>query len=273
MAKKLFFLFLFVLFSVSSAFSDPLQPKRHEWDVAFQASYFQYKEPSLSVEDKGVLYGVSAAYTYHDGVTFSGDFRFSYGNVDYSSGNTGSLDNIEDYILEYRFWGGYDFVLDASPERATLLTPYFGFGYRYLNDDSGGKTSTTGALGYERESNYFYSPIGLKTTLLYPNWSFELAAEYDIFWWGLQRSHLSDASPLLADIENEQNSGYGVRGSLKVVRKLQNLSLFLEPYAIYWNIDKSEVSAVTTSSGYIIGVGWEPDNESTEWGLKIGIRF
>jgi len=68
------------------------------------------------------------------------------------------MNNIDDYILEFRGLAGYDFPVS----KASFLTPYAGIGYRYLNDDSSGKVASTGALGYERESNYIYSPIGVK---------------------------------------------------------------------------------------------------------------
>jgi len=146
-------------------------------------------------------------------------------------------------------------------------------GYRYLNDDSSGKTTSTNAAGYERESNYIYSPIGLEATYKMQNdWSIGASAEYDIFWWGRQNSHLSDANRGFADVENDQNEGYGVRGSLKLQKKGEKFDLILEPFIRYWNVAKSNDSNVTYA-GVIVGYGYEPKNNTTEYGIKIGVKF
>ena len=47
----------------------------------------------------------------------------------------------------------------------------------------------------------------------------------------------------------------------------------------YWNIESSDPSpiildgqAISPAPGYIL-VGYEPDNKSTEYGLKLGAHF
>jgi len=269
--KKLLSLTIpFLFLWVSNSVAEPL-PK-HIWEFGTEISHIKYEEPGI-MEDKGMMYGLSGSYTFHDGIMFNGEARLSFGQVDYESSETGSIDNIDDYIFEIRGVLGYDFTVAETSSRTSILSPYIGFGYRYLNDDSSGMTSTTGARGYERESNYYYSPLGLWINTIYEKWSFGLMIEYDIFWYGLQKSHLSDAVAGINDVENDQDEGYGLRGSFKIVRKFMKRSLVIEPFVRYWNIEKSDVSPVTTTSGYIIGRGWEPDNESTEVGIKIAIRF
>ena len=56
--------------------------------------------------------------------------RGAWGKVDYK--NSGTLDNINDYAVELRGLGGYGFPVFSI----TVLTPYVGIGYRYLNDDT-----------------------------------------------------------------------------------------------------------------------------------------
>lgn len=97
-----------------------------------------------------------------------------------------------------------------------------------------GMTTSTGALVYERESNYLYSPIGVTIiTPLRNGWSFGATVEYDIFWWGKQISHLSDAIPGLNDPENRQKKGYGARGSIKFQKKDEKIDFVIEPYIRY----------------------------------------
>lgn len=259
----------FVFFYFNSASAELFKERAAE--VGAEISHISYEEPGV-MEDKGMMYGVSGSYTYHNpGPTFmlKAENKFSYGQVDYSSTSTGDMDDIDDFMYEIRGFGGYDFF----PSQTLAITPYAGIGYRYLNDDSGGMTTTTGAKGYERESNYLYSPVGIEVTAgLENNWSLGGVIEYDLFWLGKQKSHLSDASAGFGDLENDQNKGYGIRGAIKLQKKSDNIDFLIEPFIRYWNIAKSNESDVTYQ-GVIIGYGYEPKNNSTEIGLKLAINF
>ncbi|MBZ0165495.1 MAG: hypothetical protein K8I00_01720, partial [Candidatus Omnitrophica bacterium] len=146
-------------------------------------------------------------------------------------------------------------------------------GYRYLNDDSAGKRTTTGAAGYERESNYLYLPLGIGYTLpLEEGWTVAAKVEYDVFLTGEQKSHLGDAITGLNTVKNDQDSGWGVRGSVKISRETERFDFFVEPYIRYWEADDSEISAITYS-GVLVGFGLEPENNSLETGARIGISF
>lgn len=263
-----------------------LDRERFQFDFGTEVSRIRYAEPNL-MKNKGYMYGVFGAVTYRtagqEGITswrdlFSGrsplslfrlEGKFSYGIVDYESEGTGTLDDIPDYMLEFRGLTGFD----VFPVAALRLTPYIGLGYRYLNDDSGGKTTTTGHFGYERESNYFYLPVGLETFVKgKAGWGFGMTVEYDVFLDGEQKSHLGDAVTGLNTLKNDQNSGYGLRGSLKVMKETRKFNFYLEPFIRYWKIDDSEISPVTYS-GVIVGYGREPENNSTEYGVKLGLQF
>ena len=263
MKKLLAVTICFMFVGVGSIFAEPLQ--KHTGELGTEISYITYDEPGV-MEEEGVMWGILGSYTYRDNWMLKAEGRFSYGQVDYE--NSGTMDNIDDYMLEFRGLGGYDFPILT----ATILTPYIGFGYRYLNDDMTGTTST-GALGYERESNYFYSPIGIETiTELDKGWSIGLTLEYDYFWKGIQKSHLSDTGLGLNDLENDQDDGYGVRGSVKFQKKGEKLDFVIEPFIRYWNIKESEETAITYS-GTVVGYGYEPKNDSTEFGIKFAAKF
>lgn len=242
-------------------------------DLAAEFSHITYKEPGI--KEKGLMYGVSGAYTLHNrlerdtqGLMIKADGNLGFGQVDYdgalSDGTPYEIDNINDLKLETRISGGYDF----SIFNATRLTPYFGIGYRYLMDDL-----SKDAAGYLRQSHYFYSPVGFETeTSLNEGWSIGFCLEYDIFWMGRQYSDLSDVSSSYNDVSNDQNGGYGVRGSVRLIKKGEKADFFFEPFIRYWNIDESDKSNITLS-GTIIGTVVEPKNHSTEIGLKVGARF
>ena len=267
--KKIIILTLCLQFSgVVFSFAD--EPfKKHNWEIGPEVSYIRYEEPDV-MEEKGIMYGLEGSYTYHDNWMFKVEGDGMYGQVDYTSANSGSVDNIPDFKFEIRGLAGYDFPVGQT----AYLTPYLGLGYRYLNDDSSGKVSTDRIhAGYERESNYFYTPIGLQAvTELNSNWSLGFNAEYDHLWFGKQISHLDDVDPsVYSTIKNDQDSGWGLRGSIQLKKKGETADFLVEPYVRYWDIEKSETS--TFISGNDIITGWEPKNKSTEIGMKLAVNF
>lgn len=268
--------------TVTSAAAQPL----HHLEVGTEVSSFNYEEPNFMEED-GVLWGIFGNYeallrenSPHSGFgdlfrngngfnRFELDARILWGEVDYTSTSTGSLDDIDDWLFEIRGLAGYDFPLQNDQ----IITFFWGLGYRYLNDDSGGLTTTTGARGYERESNYLYMPLGLKYFVpVDERWSVEARGEFDIFLDGEQKSHLGDAVAGLGTVTNDQSSGWGARTSVRIERKGERVDLFVEPYFRYWEIDDSSTAVIASGPGFLI-VGLEPANESWEAGSRFGIRF
>ncbi|MCX5831380.1 MAG: hypothetical protein NT140_05770, partial [Deltaproteobacteria bacterium] len=240
---------------------------RHAWEIGPEISIIEYKEPDV-MSQKGTMYGIGAAYIYHNGVMIKVAGRYSYGQVDYQ--NSGTLDNIDDSIFEIRTLGGYDFKIGSS----FTMTPFIGFGYRYLKDDGSGRITSTGAGGYLRESNYYYSPIGIEAVNVFDKgWSAGVILEYDYFWQGMQKSYESSFLAGLNDIENHQNSGYGARGSIIIKKQTDRVFYFIEPFIRYWNIADSDVQPLTFN-GAPTGLGiYEPKNNSTEIGVRFMIGF
>ena len=240
---------------------------RHTWEIGPEISSIEYKEPNV-MSQKGIMYGIDAAYTYHNGIMIKLAGRYSFGQVDYQ--NSGTLNNIDDKIFEIRTLGGYDFKISSS----FTMTPFIGLGYRYLKDDMAGKISSTGAKGYLRESNYYYSPIGIEAVNAFNNgWSASVILEYDYFWKGMQKSYMSGVLAGLNDPENDQKGGYGLRGSIIIKKQTERVFYAIEPFIRYWNIDKSEIQNLTYYGTYTGRTVTEPKNESTEIGVKFMIGF
>lgn len=238
--------------------------QKRSWEIGPEIYYYKYEEPGFNLEWEGMFYGLAGAYTNRDWVPASkeesaqddkwmwgGEGRFAYGQVDYDgqtmAGTPVRLNDIDDYVLEFRLLLGPDF-----PKQTRMDTLYAGIGYRYLNDD----------FQYERESNYLYVPVGFKTIGNLKNgWTFGANAEFDIFLWGQQNSHLSEVG--FVDIENEQDSGYGLRGSVRFQKHGKKTDFIIEPFIRYWNIDNSDV---------VLGY-YEPENETIEFGISLIWRF
>jgi hypothetical protein len=245
--------------------------KRIVYEIGPEFYSFEYEEPGY-MKEEGIFYGVALSATYRGWVPNSskqalsdnkmmvrGEGRFAFGQVDYDGGiqniETGEVyqysnDDQDDFVLEGRILLGPEWLSSDI-----LSTLYAGIGYRYLNDDS----SSSNPYSYERESNYYYVPIGFEIdTSLKSGWSLAGGIEYDYFLWGLQRSHIS---PTI--FENDQNSGYGYRASIKLQKKSKDVNFVIEPFFRYWDIDDSEIEY------NIWGAGLEPANETTEYGVQF----
>lgn len=269
MARKVLLSVLLQVIFVFSAFAQTVQLpwKTHNFEVGTEAYYQKYEEPGI-MKNEGGMYGVIGSYAYHKSIMARIEARIAGGKVDYSSTNTGSADGITDVAFEPRFLFGYDLRYGSW-----WITPFVGFGYRYLNDDLKGVVTTTGALGYERESNYYYSPIGIEGTVPLANrWYLGLSAEYDLFWSGKQKSHLSGAIAGLSDIENDQDEGHGFRATAGFQKKFDRLGLNMGVFFRWWKIDESDVVPIT-QSGVLVRNGLEPNNKTYEIGGMVSLRF
>ncbi len=233
-------------------------------EIGFETSHITYTEPGL-MRQEGFMYGVTGALAYRsDNYMLSIEARASIGQVDYSSGSSGEIDNIDDNMWEVRGLAGYDFYVSET----FTVTPYGGIGYRHLNDNMGGKKSTTGASGYDRKISYVYSPIGIDVTTAFENgWNIKLRLEYDKFWDGNVESLLGSI-PGYYDIENDQDKGYGCRGSIMFKKKGEIIDFIIEPFFRYWSIKDSKY---TTDPG---GTTWlEPKNNSKEFGINFAAEY
>ena len=242
--------------------------QQRSWNIGPEVYYFRYEEPSM-MKSEGVFVGINVNYTcrawvpeYPEDLVSESKYmlraegRFAWGEVDYDGqtwdGTPVTMSSIDDFALETRLIFGPDFLTETS-----IHTFFTGIGYRYLNNDSSDYMG-----GYERESNYLYLPLGFELTSQETDgWSWGAAIEFDLLLWGSQRSHLSDVG--LSDVDNEQNSGYGLRASFKLQKRNNNTSFIIEPFVRYWNIEESEVAY---SDGIPVV---EPDNETIEAGIRL----
>ena len=198
------------------------------------------------------------------------DGRFSYGLVDYSSDPSGKSNNIDDYSFDLKAAGGYDFLV--TPQ--TRVTPYAGLGFRYLYDGGSGTKTDLGFFGYDRVSHYLYAPLGFDFLhQLNNNWQIGANLEAEVLLWGRQDSYLSDVSKTFyPDIRNRQRRGFGLRGSLQLIKKGESVNFLFEPFIRYWHIKASDIAVAVSNGSYIVS-GLEPDNNTNEIGLKLGVQY
>ncbi len=241
-----------------------------------------YKEPGV-MEESGIMKGISGACTYRednalgpvDMLKFEG--VIASGKVDYRSPLAGAVNGIEDTITEARLLAGMNLTTSGN----VALTPFAGFGYRQLKDNGHGRLSSIGNyILYDRESNYLYTPIGLEISSKTPgSWRIGGTVEYDLFWRGTQYSQLSAANneryTYSDDIKNTQTKGFGLRASLKAVKKFHPFSLSFETFFRYWNLDNSKSCTVLVTENLISKhVQFvEPENTTAQYGLNVSLLF
>lgn len=276
--RKLVVIFLFSLCALPSFCED----KKHNLEVAFETQGYKYREPHMQypISLSGSMIGVSGAYTQRglleewlqdDSVFFSLEARYMAGRVDYEGyfwdGTPTKSNDIGDYYIEGRLllgqayrWGDY-----------WRLEPYLGIGYRRLRDHS-----NNGEGGYFRQSEYTYLPLGANLRWDLGNTFYmRLNGEWDVLLSGEQYSRLSDVpGGGLGNATASQDTGYGLRASLRVGVEVNHHGIFVEPYYRYWHIQNSNIgwAEIIGSGGWYQGT-IEPFNITREWGCKIGITF
>jgi len=267
---RIIFLLCCIIIGTAPAIAQPAIGINTEtgYEIGAQISDYRYREHvnsgQLFVRETGpeaalTLKAIQAYNSYF----LVGDLRAAYGENHYSSPASGRENGLKDYVGEARILAGSDIILWDCVN----LTPYTGIGYRNLFNDWSGVT-TTGAGGYNRDSQYLYVPIGITPRFRISSQSrLSFNTEYDRLVQGWQRSDLSDSDPTKPDITNKQNGGYGLRENIMYEEKTWSIG----PFFNYWNIDKSENKVYRVGATNF--VAYEPHNTTTEYGIQATLRF
>ena len=246
------------------------------FEIAPKLFHYAYEEPGV-MKTSGMMVGISGALScrmpQRIGVIdlFRIEAEAARGRLDYIS-RDGTIKDIDDTIIEARALLGKE--LHSSGK--SVVTLFSGFGYRQLHDNGGGKVTSKGNPYYDRESNYSFIPVVLQLSPLNSHgWGIGGMVEYDYFLSGMQESELSDANnegfSYSDDLENRQHHGYGLRVSLKAIKKYRACSLVIEPFWLYWKIGTSDEDTIEVNekeSPY-----FEPNNNTTQYGLKVALLF
>ncbi len=260
------------LASLSSAHAVGASVKtRSGSELGITLSSYLYEEPSLGVSTKGDKFGIGhmGALLLEEDWFIKDDVRFVNGRVDYSG--SGLQAGVPDWYIEARGLVGRDFQLGNA-----IYAPFIGIGYRYLFNDLRGYSST-GYIGYRRESNYFYVPIGLTHRFaLQDSAVLATTLEFDHLMMGRQVSRLSDlvghaGYTSAFDVSNSQSSGFGFRAD--VMYEMDDLAF--GPFFNIWRISKSDsvLQPVTHNGVTTWYYFYEPENRTTEFGLRMRLRF
>lgn len=220
---------------------------------------YEYDEPgvmTLKARKLGIDYSGTYALTSQwpnvsQGWFVRGEVQYAVGDADYSSPVSGNLNGTENWYVEVRGQLGRDFQMQGY-----VLAPYVGLGFRHLYHDLRGTTST-GNVGYQRENELQTASMGFTHRIkLSGGARLSTTLEYMHLLKGIQRSK---DYPGVGDVQNKQNSGYGLR--MSSMWRVENWSF--GPTITYWNIKDSEV----------VRNVFEPKNKTTEFGFKTVYHF
>ena len=231
----------------------------HSAELTFDGSYYYYEEPNFMNDKSDPAFVSLGIRNWELNTATDSPWNFlvtsevTRGWVKYNG--SGTLDK-DYYKFRSEAYAGY---------RLDDFTPIIGLGYRWLYDDSGGTTSSTGALGYDRQSQYLYLPVGGIFDL---NDKLKLKGQFNYLIAGRQTSYLSDIAGF-TDIENDQTSGWGTDFTIdyRINNKTSIYSFFR-----YWDMVKSD-TATGTFAGVLKFQAYEPANTTTEIGLGITYKF
>lgn len=237
------------------------------------AQLFDYQnrerfEGETVVKDSGTFIGFSGSYveTIGSGWFLRAAAATGSGEVDYSS-DDGTIEDVSQYIAQVEFHVGRDFRAGAG----TILTAFTGVGGRALDDQSGGKETERGLLGYDREVGYSYLPVGLAASVPIGRMSLSLSAQYNWLFGGTAKSEFSQIDPEFPDVKLDLEGGYGIETSAMISAPLGRHALRFGPFLRHWNIEQSK-SRIFEEEGLQIEL-FEPANKTTEIGLRAVFAF
>ena len=224
------------------------------FQVGLTLKQYEYLEPSIDVEHRGLLYGLWGEWLWGSALgngRTTGDLVF--GTIDYSGG----------YYEAGNFFPAdsttFDVITKVSTRFEYKVAPsaniFAGLGGRYYYDL--GKES----YFYRRMGTYVFIPVGGFVELDTEMGKLTFDLQYDFVVYGNIQSKLSDAGPF-PDITQTQ-SGYGLSFAAGWQNDDYSGALFYEK----WFLNESNV--VSTTSGDFV----EPENWSNVIGLKLGYKF
>ena len=184
--------------------------------------------------------------------------EYSQGRVNYTSNGTGTM--VKNYYRG-RLEAYLSKEIYVNRKRAR---PYIGLGYRELFDNSANQVTSTGAIGYNRISQYYFLPVGM---IWYINEFWSLKSQYNYLLQGKQTSYVKDAIPATYNVNpvNTQSIGGGLDFTLN--KKLTS-NWFYYGFIRHWDLGASDAVSCSASSNCI-----EPKNSTSEIGVGISFSF
>lgn len=297
------------------------QIQRFNYQTADKWPYYYENYYGYPVSDKvkkeGYLYGIYGAKTFNFSHPIDSwrDFLDRYeipnfirieveanrGETSYDSYITDKLTGHDAWNAEGRLLVGYDLLWSPS----TIVTPYVGAGYKWAEDDTGGYIDfiVDDYVPFTRQTSYFYIPIGVETlSKISEKWDISYKLEGNVAPFGSTDFFLNEIPGPISAIDGDTGLpvdimfnkteadlgvGYGVRTSMKFIRKFSAFDFYVEPFFRYQYFDKGEevqlqAHGIDNGKDYVSvfpdlvtpykGL-WDEENHTTSYGIRTGVQF
>lgn len=235
----------------------------------FDYRYRERLDGETVARDHGKFIGLTASYveTIGRGWFLRAATATGSGSVDYSS-DDGKIEDVSQYIAQVEFHIGRDFRISPN----ATLTAFTGIAGRALDDNSGGKQTEQGFMGYDREIGYSYIPLGLAASIpVGGDMSLAISAQYNWVVTGTAESKFSDLDPDFPDVSLDLEGGRGLEASAILSAPVGRNAVRFGPFVRHWNVARSR-SQSFREDGLSIEI-FEPANKTTELGLRVAFAF
>jgi hypothetical protein len=232
--------------------------------TAFDFNYEEYDDRGLSLDrEQGLLPGLIIGATFErEPWLVQGSLRYAAGEVDYHATPVDS--KTDEAILDLTLTGGVRLYAGVSDSLSLVV----GAGYRRWSRDI---HSTATVDGLKETYRWGYALIGLRGDRTLGEFT-RLVADLS-----LRRT----VNPQLEvdfirnfdDTSLDLGAENGFQASLSLGRKLgQGTTLWVRPWYEYWQLGRSG-NAPLTRNGIRTGTLFEPDSETRDYGIEIGLSW
>jgi hypothetical protein len=241
---------------------------------AFQIGYKEFDEGELFIREDGQMLGIHLSYVQPIAGGLFGRVRLSgaAGSVDYDPLDEPVIEDIDQSSGRVELHLGYDFMLKGG----TSITPFAGYGARLFEDESGGRETESGRLGFDREITYRYVPVGLAASIpVGGRKRLNLSAQYNHVIGGEVNNLFSRIDPDLPDVELDFNGGHGLEASAMLSLPVgRRHAINVGPFIRRWDLNQSDSFTIVNPDDptEVITV-FEPENRTTEIGVRLGFSF
>ena len=240
---------------------------------AFQIGYKEFVEGDLFIREEGSMLGIRLGYVQPIAGGLFGRVLLSgaAGSVDYDPLDEPIVQDIDQSSGRIELHLGYDFMLGG-----TSITPFAGYGARLFEDESGGRQTESGLLGFDREINYDYIPVGLAASIpVGGRKRLTLSGQYNHLVGGDVINFFSRIEPEAPDVKLDFNGGHGLEASAMLSLPVgRRQAINVGPFVRHWELEASDTFTIVNPDDPSEAIVFqEPENRTTELGLRVSFSF
>ena len=242
---------------------------------AFDYSYRERLRGETIVYDDGGFGGFHLNYVETIGASLflRGKLSAAAGSVDYRSpvpGGDERIENVGQGVGQLELQVGIDLTVGDG----ATVSPFTGIGSRALIDESGGKFSSGGLAGYDREIGYAYVPIGVGARVPVGRGAMLLNAQFNLVLNGTARSNFSDVDPEIPNLELDLDDGHGIEAGIAYELAIGKHALSFGPFVRHWKLERSDTFSLTNPENPGESLEFfEPSSTTTELGLRLSFAL